>query len=176
MKIILTGHTQGLGKHIFDKFNLEHEVHGYSLSTGYDINDEIIQNLIVDKLNHNDIFINNAYSNFAQIDLLYKIFDKYKKSSKIIINISSNSGDGIKKYPHKYAIEKTALDKTCEQLQNCISNLRIINVRFGWLDTNRVRLITDENKIDLDYAVSIIKWLINQPEKVLINNITITPR
>lgn len=62
MKIVLTGHTSGLGKGLYEQLGaLGHEVYGYSTSTGFDINDEVHRHKIIGECKDADLFINNAY-------------------------------------------------------------------------------------------------------------------
>lgn len=113
-----------------------------------------------------DIFINCKHNGFEQIDLLYKAAELNKK----IVNIGSNSPDGIKKRPHKYAIEKAALDKANEQLFYQGVNTTVI--RFGYFDSPRVEHI-EEKKMSIDYCISVIDWVLSQPHKI--KEITIVP-
>jgi len=113
-----------------------------------------------------DVFINCKHDGFSQVNMLYKAADMGKR----IINIGSNSGDGIKKNRHIYAVEKAALDKANEQL--FYQGVDTTVVRFGWIDTDRVRHI-EEDKMSTDYCASVIKWILDQPHRV--KEITITP-
>jgi len=142
MKIAITGHTSGIGKSLLDIYP---DAIGLSRSNYYNIND-IDQ--IVTAVKNCDVFINNAYDGFKQVELLYALFSVWENENKLIVNISSNSGDGTKKKSHKYAIHKSALDKASEQLGSLSSNCKIINIRPGWVDTPMVSAIK-ETKIKL---------------------------
>lgn len=119
-----------------------------------------------DSLEECDIFINCKHNGFDQVDLLYKA----ARLKKRIINISSNSGDGNKKTAHPYAVQKAALDKANEQLY--YQGINTTSVRFGYFDSPRVGMI-NANKMSIEYCVSVIDWVLNQPHKV--KDITITP-
>jgi NAD(P)-dependent dehydrogenase (short-subunit alcohol dehydrogenase family) len=142
MKYYITGTRRGLGKALEEKYGN------------------------CNSLEKCDIFINCKHNRFDQIDLLYKAAALNKK----IINISSNSGDGIKKNPHIYAIEKIALDKANEQL--FYQGVNTTSVRFGYFDTPRVAHI-DEKKMSLEYVINTIDWILDQPYRV--KEITIIP-
>mgnify|MGYP000848363256 CR=1 FL=1 len=121
---------------------------------------------IANTLEECDIFINCKHDGFSQVELLYEA----AKLNKKIINIGSNSPDGIKTKPHIYAVEKSALDKANEQLfyqgvDTCI-------VRFGYIDTPRVEHV-DDKKMSVDYACNVIFWILEQPHRV--KEITICP-
>lgn len=141
-KFYITGTRRGLGKALEEKYGNCHN------------------------LDTCDIFINCKHDGFSQIDLLYKAAEL----NKIIINIGSNSSDGIKDAKHIYAIEKAALDKANEQLfyngvDTCI-------VKFGFLDTERVAHV-DKKKMSVNYAVSVIDWMLQQPHRI--KEITVVP-
>ena len=113
-----------------------------------------------------DIFINCKHDSFTQVELLYKAAELGKK----IINISSNSGDGNKPKPHIYAVQKSALDKANEQLY--YQGVETTCLRFGWIDTPRVEQY-DVEKMSVEYCVSVIDWVLQQPHRV--KEVTITP-
>jgi len=142
MKFYITGTRRGLGKALVDRYGN------------------------CDSLDECDVFINCKHDGFNQIEQLYVAANLNKR----IINISSNSGDGIKKKPHIYAIEKNALDKANEQLY--YQGVDTTSVRFGYFDSERVAEI-NEPKMSINYCVSVIDWVLDQPHKV--KEITITP-
>jgi hypothetical protein len=142
MKYFITGTRRGLGKLLEQKYNN------------------------CDSLDECDVFINCKHDGFNQVYMLYEAANLNKR----IINISSNSGDGIKKKPHVYAVEKNALDKANEQLY--YQGINTTSVRFGWFDSERVADVKD-NKMSLEYCVSVIDWILQQPHKV--KEVTITP-
>tara|TARA_Y100000992_G_C20855450_1_gene300258 strand:- start:40 stop:462 length:423 start_codon:yes stop_codon:yes gene_type:complete len=128
---------------------------GYSLSLLYDT---------VNTLEECDVFINCKHE--GQIDLLFKAAELDKR----IINIGSNSPDENKKQPHKYQIEKFALDKANEQLFYQGVNTTIL--RFGYFDSPRVEHI-DKPKMSIEYCISIIDWVLQQPHRI--KDLTVVP-
>ena len=142
MKYYITGTRRGLGKALEEKYG----------NCG--------------SLEECDVFINCKHIGFDQVYSLYEAADLNKR----IINISSNSGDGIKNKPHVYAIEKNALDKANEQLY--YQGIDTTSVRFGWIDTPRVQGV-EEQKMSVEYCISVIDWILQQPHKI--KEITITP-
>ena len=120
----------------------------------------------VDTLEDCDIFINCKHKGFEQVTLLYQAAELDKK----IINIGSNSPDTKKDKPWIYAIEKSALDRANDQLfyqgvDTCI-------VRFGYFDSPRVAHV-DAKKMSIEYCVSIIDWILQQPHRI--KEITVCP-
>lgn len=142
MKFYITGTRRGLGKALEEKYGN------------------------CNSLEDCDIFINCKHDGFQQVELLYKAAELGKR----VINISSNSGDGIKKNPHIYAVEKSALDKANEQL--FYQGIQTTSVRFGYFDTPRVEHVNDK-KMSVEYCVGIIDWILHQPHNI--KEITITP-
>jgi len=87
MKILITGHSKGIGKAIYDLLKLQgHDVIGLSRSNNFDINDICL----TDHLHGVDVFINNAYVSRHQSRLLKEAIQYWNNdSSKLIININS---------------------------------------------------------------------------------------
>ena len=142
VNFFITGTRRGLGK---------------ALSSLYDT---------VDCLEDCDVFINCKHNGYEQVELLYKAAELNKR----IINIGSNSPDENKRQPHKYQIEKFALDKANDQLFYQGVNTTI--VRFGFFDSPRVAGV-DKPKMPISYCVSVIDWILEQPHRV--KEITVTP-
>jgi len=113
-----------------------------------------------------DIFINCKHDGFKQVELLFEA----AKLGKRIINIGSNSADGIKNKPWIYSVEKSALDKANEQLfyQNVNTSIFIFSMRRP----PRVAKV-DAKKMSIEYCVSIIDWMLEQPHRI--KEITICP-
>ena len=162
--IAITGHTKGLGKALYYKFlSNDYSIKGYSRTNGYDIND--FDEIINDAIDTN-IFINNAYDDYAQISLLYAIFDKWKDQNKLIVNISSLMTEGTKSFEHPYTIHKAALDKAHEQLVATKSKVKLLNIKPGWIDTPKVAEY-NVNKIDPYSLATTIYDLINNDLDIL---------
>ncbi len=142
MKFYVTGTRRGLGKYLYERLNT------------------------VESLEECDIFINCKHDGFEQVHMLYEAASLGKK----VINISSNSGDGIKKQPHIYAIEKAALDKANEQL--FYEGRDVTSLRLGWIDTERVAEITN-NKMSCRSVLDDIEWIVLHPHRI--KEITIIP-
>jgi len=92
VKVAITGHTQGLGKALFDIYD---NSMGFSRSNGFDINDP---DPIVKASLDCDIFINNAWDKFAQINLLENLFYFWRYQNKTIVNISSVSPNKARQF------------------------------------------------------------------------------
>lgn len=179
MKILITGASRGIGHATASLLtSLGHEIVDASRSNGYNIQrPETILALMKDC----QVFINNAYTfqaPFAQTEILYGAYDRWKDTSNHIISIGSNSSDGIKNYPHIYATAKYALDKASEQLANTGSKCRVTNVRFGLVDTQMSASIQGHpghRRITPHEAAETIVWAMNQPSGILMKTTTVQP-
>ena len=142
MKFFITGTRRGLGKALSEKYDT------------------------VDDLSQADVFINCKHDGFQQVELLYSAVAMGIR----VINIGSNSPDENKHRPHRYAVEKSALDKANDQLFYQGADTTIL--RFGYFDSPRVAHI-DKNKMSISYCVSIVDWVLNQPHRI--KDITVCP-
>jgi len=98
MKIVITGHTSGIGKYIYDHYNCI----GLSRSTGFDI----INNVITPHIDSETILINNAWTSsdpWAQ----ERILDQSLHAKKVIC-IGTNS-----QYAGVYKQSKDQLRSKC---------------------------------------------------------------
>tara|TARA_Y100000816_G_scaffold249622_1_gene199260 strand:- start:369 stop:851 length:483 start_codon:yes stop_codon:yes gene_type:complete len=160
MNFLITGHTKGIGKAIYDKFGGK----GLSKSTGFDISKDSIKYHLQDV----DVFVNNAYDNnnpWAQTKILYETLQVKK-----IICIGSNTTDQSKNWPHPYQSAKFALENSCNQLFYQGYNITLI--KLGYVDTERVEKVL-QDKIDCAYIVDTIDWILKQKYKI--KELTIVP-
>jgi hypothetical protein len=135
-KYALTGHTEGIGKALYERIGKDCKV--FSRSCGFDITNSADRARIVEDVKDCNIFINNAYANFAQVDLMYELFDQWKDQDKLISNMGSDTTCGIKKHVHSYTTRKIALDKGSEQLAHLDKPCRVTNFRFGYIGTPKI--------------------------------------
>lgn len=76
MKILMTGHTTGLGKILYEHFSKEHEVVGVSRSTGHNLKEQSTIDYIVSEAEKYDIFINNTFQFERQLELVQALRGK----------------------------------------------------------------------------------------------------
>jgi len=169
MKIVITGHTSGLGKTLYETFSKNHEVIGLSRATGNDLNDGVNSFLI----NDFDLYINNAHCKYFQTDLLYELFKQNKYRECTILNIGSVSADGNKDTVNEYAIYKSSLEKACSQLQLIDTDCKIIHMKLGRMNTPMTEHRKEYPRMGTDYITNIIEWIVNQPKEIIIKNLTL---
>lgn len=156
MKIAVTGHTSGLGLAIYTHFQNSYHVVGFSRSNGFDIKDKIARQKILEFCEDFDIFVNNAYNNFdnSQLLLLEEIFTLWQDTDKTIVNISSRFTTGH----NPYSKTKKDLDIFCEN--KLYSLPKIINIKPGLIDTPRVKY-EKGMKLSTDQVIEVLKFSLN---------------
>lgn len=121
MKIAITGHTSGLGKSIHN-YAVEHDITvlGFSRSNGFNITDFRDRKLLINSVADCDVFINNAYDKYGQLDVLYELYEEWKTKSKLIVSIGSMASNAAewRLKPCLYSTVKKALDVATYQLIN----------------------------------------------------------
>jgi len=143
--VAITGTTRGLGKAL----SLVFQENGYKV-IHLNRPDFDISTFDLEKVPDFDIFINNAYSDkhgYAQTDIAYAWFNKFKDTDKHLVNIGSVSSDGDRPFVHPYAVHKTALEKASIQLQFIKSKCKVTLIKPSWIDTDRIKKV-EARKMD----------------------------
>jgi len=156
LKVVVTGHTSGIGKSIYEYFSNGNEVLGFSRSNGYDISLEHDRYRIAEQSISADVFVNNAYNNYddSQKMMLELILEKWKNTDKMIINLSS-------RYTSKdttYCKSKADLDIFCKQ--HAYDSVYILNLQPGLTDTPRVINSKSKIKMHTNDVVTVIDFAI----------------
>tara|TARA_R100000008_G_scaffold84892_1_gene73437 strand:+ start:510 stop:1040 length:531 start_codon:yes stop_codon:yes gene_type:complete len=162
MKILVTGHTSGIGKHLYE--NLDGDIIGASRS-----NDKPIKKISEWFDESCDVFINNAYDDdnpTAQSDALKYVYHKWKNvESKLIISIGSVVVDDIWNWKdeagERYTEGKVILDRTNYKCYMKYNNIKCTMIRPGWTDTPRVKDLWDGNKLKVDDILRAVNFVIN---------------
>jgi short-subunit dehydrogenase len=168
MKIYITGTTKGLGATMAASWAGQHEVIGLNRPE-YNLDKDIKSYVKTDF----DVYINNAYYNFAQTNLLYDLYEANKHRKCQIINIGSVSSDTERDAINPYVVHKLALDRACMQLQLQDTDCKVILVKMGRMDTPLVAHRVGYPKIATQHIVEYLNWIIHQPDNMLIKNLTI---
>lgn len=160
MKYAITGHTNGIGKKIFER--LYPNILGFSRSNGYDIDKIEDRKRIIDESIDCDIFINNAHSGFGQTYLFLELLSEWQnKEDKTIINVGSRIAEINlpSNYYHlfQYQAEKIILK---EMSKKVISKCSIKYTWFGYVGTEKILKkyphFTKNDYITEDEAANII--------------------
>lgn len=125
MKVVITGHTYGLGKALYEHFP---NAHGLARSTGFDIEKDF--DAVVSEINGCDLFINNAYANHSQV----KLFNAVKDS----VGKSIHMGSVIRMYRNKfaspYANNKQELYDVIQQHNQIPGSTPALHLDIGFLE------------------------------------------
>lgn len=189
MKIAITGHTRGIGAAIAGRFEKEHDIVGFSKSTGYDLSDHKVIKQVVEEAQDCDIFVNNAYYGDAQTKLLYKMYEKWQHTPKLIINIGAVSSDthtnftrvGYVKFWTDYTSYKKQLDFASLQLSDMRKNndmCKVTMLKGGFVKTDTTEpflaLMPDMANVWMEPSrfADMAEWVVNAPEGVQIRTLS----
>jgi len=164
-QIAITGHTNGIGKAIYEAFP---NAIGCSRNTGHDISTQSGRTMILHQVMSCDVFINNAHNSFNQVKMLNAVFDAWKnKDNKHIINIGTDAVPYVdwQVVHRQYPIEKMALHAQAELLQNQQRKCKITTLGLGHVDTDFNKEYTG-NKLSYESIVDIVKWVISNKEEI----------
>jgi NADP-dependent 3-hydroxy acid dehydrogenase YdfG len=141
--IAITGHTSGIGKGLYDYFvSLGCDVKGFSKGTGFDIKDEATRDLIITHTQDCDLFINNAYHHYSQVELMNLWHQQHWHNKHFIINTSSMAAEPLADIPNNfpwltsYGEEKYAINKASWDINHSGSKCKSIVIMPGGCQTN----------------------------------------
>ena len=93
MKVLITGHTHGIGKAILENCPDDYEVKGMSRSTGHDLTKNLPDTLGEIKEYNPDIFFNNAWGQGAQNEIaIWWTRNQNLKEPRVMITSGSVAG------------------------------------------------------------------------------------
>lgn len=173
MKVGITGHTSGIGLALAEVYP-DHI--GFSRSNGYDLFDKSSRERMLAEIDSCDVFINNAPIGWQQINLLYELWEKWKDTDKIIVNIGSNSGDYVQNLAKPYSVQKKALQDACLQLQHSNQPCKVVLIKPGYVDTPRVDQIIATKMDPRELATFIKETVDNRYRTFWIPVITLYPK
>ena len=186
-KILITGsRNYGLCESICNLFDtipdIEYET--ASRSNGYNLdNNEGHSKLASYYVDGDfDIFINNsAIWKFHQVMIVECVFNAIQEANRKghIISIGSTADTGVKGRTWRYPTEKKALKAYNRDLTYMTmggSNIKTTLISPGSLTTPSVmKKHPDRKLIDVEYVAEMVLWVINQPEYINVNELSIDP-
>ena len=142
-KVAITGHTSGIGKGLYEHFISNGcDVKGFSKDTGFDISNKLNQDLIIGFTKECELFINNAYHHYAQVELIKLWQQQHWHDNHFLINISSMAAEPLADIPTnfpwltKYGEEKYAINKASWEINHSGSKCKSIVIMPGVVQTN----------------------------------------
>jgi len=189
---LVTGGSKGLGAAIVDHYDGISVARGSENKLVADItNSEDIELIAQESLKY-DVFVNNAFdgppgnpwANFAQTNLLLKVYDTWKANNKSghIINIGSvGEKDIVSAEPdfERYRISKSALAYASKQATRAFKDnlvgFKTTLISPDRLDTEltRSRDSWTGNGISLDEMIRTIDYILSSPENTCVEDITL---
>ena len=167
MKIAITGHSSGIGLALAKVLESRgHEIIGLSRRNGFNI-----RNIptVVSKIESADIFINNAQAGYAQVELLYAMYEKWKDDrtkhiwcisteitrTPVIPEIPSMNSLQIAEYKN----QKVALEEAARYLQY-IKGVNITIIKPGAVATQPDQSADEWPYCDVDaWATAVVDLL-----------------
>jgi NADP-dependent 3-hydroxy acid dehydrogenase YdfG len=130
MKVAITGHTKGIGLALYNVFTDNgYSVVGFSKSLGYDISSITSRNNIVEACRDCEVFINNAYHQTGQLEMLIGMLTAWNNQPKFLINISSQIVNYNSVFPleiQNYKNSKLELNAVIKEYQGTVKVLNIL--------------------------------------------------
>ena len=159
-KIVITGHTKGIGKAIFDKFTEVscHEIIGMSRSNGYDIEKDFDK--IVQEATGADFFVNNAYKDGQQLKLFHALKDKVN----MMVVMGSVSRHYPELIPTDYVHDKQALAEACRLESINPNGIPILHLDLSFIEGTEIQgddttaFLSDYNTPLNDIVDTIMFW------------------
>ena len=178
-KIIITGHSSGIGAALYS--GLAHDCMGFSRSTGTDIGTPEGKQQVLDALDSADVFINNAYNfsdddtgwgNDDQLQLIQMAYNKFypddyhagfvpmkDNARPLLINIGSMTAN----LPEESIPSKNLLpyrDAKIKQWEY-IKNRRIVNISPGLTKSNKITGALASVANDTQPIVDAVKYVMD---------------
>jgi len=144
MKIAITGHTHGIGEAFAKQLSARgHEIIGISRRDGENIKRVLHTAILIEPAT---LFINNAQSTYAQTELLYEVWKRWKGLDKWIWNISTMLTEAPTMIDievpgqddwrmSQYRNQKLSLEEACRQLRYMDSQPQQSIIRPGAVAT-----------------------------------------
>jgi hypothetical protein len=161
MKILVTGHTSGLGQAIYEYLSdLGHEVIGMSRSTGHELPYAIPE--IVEVAKTCDVFFNNAHDRMSQVDLIEQLYD-----ATSVVTSGSMAGDyywvlNNPNVPQPYSKEKFQIEKAHKKFKKMTQRPMLL-LKMGHLKNSK-----GSSTIPYEYILNAIDFWLTNPRASMI--------
>lgn len=148
-KIVITGHTRGIGKAIYDKFKEVscREIVGMSRSNGYDLEKDFDR--IVEEAAGAELFINNAYRDRQQLKLLEALKDKVD----MMVVMGSVSRFYPELIPTQYVHDKQELAEACRLISLNPNGIPLLHLDLSFIENTDINN-NDPTAFTSDYTTS----------------------
>lgn len=129
-KIVITGHTSGVGKTIYDALCADscREIVGLSRSNGYDIDADFDK--VVEAASGAELFINNAYRDKQQLKLVEALKDKVG----MMVVMGSVSRFYPEVIPTQYVHDKQELAEACRLISMDPNGIPVLHLDLSFIE------------------------------------------
>jgi len=160
MKVVITGHTHGIGKALWEFFYERAEVKGLSRSNGYDIDKDFDR--VVEEIKGCDLFINNAYRDQQQTKLLLAVKD-YVPRIIVMGSVSRFYPDLI---PTQYVHDKQELAEACRLISIDPYGPDVLHLDLSFIESTEINqndpeAFTSDWTIKYDEIIGAVNFWIN---------------
>jgi NAD(P)-dependent dehydrogenase (short-subunit alcohol dehydrogenase family) len=157
-KIVITGHTSGIGKTIYDALCADscREIIGLSRSNGYDIDADFDK--VVEAVTGAEIFINNAYRDKQQLKLVEALKDKVG----MMVVMGSVSRFYPEIIPTQYVHDKQELAEACRKISMDPNGIPVLHLDLSFIEgtvaINPTDFTSDFNITHKEILDTIVFW------------------
>jgi NADP-dependent 3-hydroxy acid dehydrogenase YdfG len=149
MLITVTGDTKGIGHSLaLQLTSMGHQVVGFSRTKGFDIGHKATRDKILPTIKRSDIFINNAYHETGQTELLKEILNAWTGTTKTLVHIGSSCANiseqkfldifGNTVYNQLYIKEKKLQLDTINKHLESNTRQRVLHIMPAMVDTEMI--------------------------------------
>lgn len=165
MKVVITGHTSGIGRALYQHFQIKEgvEVIGLSRSNGYDIDKDFDK--VVEAAKGCDIFINNAYRDRQQL-LLTRALKNYVGKMVVMGSVSRFYPELV---PTQYIHDKQELAEECRLIGIDPNGIDVLHLDLSFIeqtdfDKTDPTAFTSDNFITFAEIISAIEYWLTNPK------------
>lgn len=156
MRVVITGHTGGLGLAFFNYFTQSgHEVVGVSKSNGYTLPEKFEE--VVELAESADLFINNLHLQTIQYDFLKRLYNKTS-----VVTCGSMAADYLTADIIQYATAKKLIELEHKKLKKN-SPYPMLLLKMGFLEN-----WTQYDSIPYQQIVNAVDFWLKNPRASLI--------
>jgi len=164
MKVVITGHTYGIGKALYEHFQTfgGWEVVGLSRSNGYDIDQDFDK--VIEAASGCFLFINNAYRDQQQTKLVHALKNRV---TKMIV-----MGSVSRLYPElihtDYVHDKQELAEACRLISIDPNGIDVLHLDLsfieGMLDSEDPTHFVSDYNLKFEEIVSAVNFWLTNPK------------
>lgn len=178
LKILVAGNPEyGLAKTIKEKFpDADFVSRSYG---GFDLSIPSTQREVAEKAMDYDVFIAvSCVWRFAQTEYVQEVAKRWlERKTGYIIALGSSADTPVKGTAWMYPAEKKALRAYCRQLSQLSAGENDCGLKVTYLSPGNLHTPKQDEKmpnvpkLDLEYVVDVIDWLLHQPDYVNISEL-----